>query len=230
MALVSVLHDWGWPRAMAEFDRALAINPNFVPSHYWKGLFLQLFVKRNAEEALKETKKAVELDPIAALPAYALGLVCIGTGRYEEALRVAERMLARDSSHAILYRVLGMARLCLGQYDEATAALERGAALSMRHPLFIGELGATRAAKGDFAEARRLQEELLARSHTAYTSPMSLAVIPTAIGDIPTALKYIEMAFEQRDPLLIAATTWPTVTPLRKEPRVVRLFEEMGVL
>ncbi|HEX6095069.1 MAG TPA: protein kinase [Thermoanaerobaculia bacterium] len=230
MALVSVLHDWGWNRAIAEFDRALAINPNFGPAHYWKGLFLHLFVRRNGEEALRETKRAVELDPIAALPAYAHGLVYIGTGRYEEALHVAERMLARDPSHAILYRVLGVAHLCLGHYEEATAAFERGAALSMRHPWFVGELGATRAAKGDLAEARRLQEELLARAQTTYISPMSLAVIPIALGDNETAFRYFEMAFEQRDPLLIAATTWPIVARLGKEPRVVRLFEEMGVL
>ena len=230
MALVSVLHDWGWNRAVAEFDRALSINPNFGPSRYWKGLFCHLFVRRNAEEALKETKRAAELDPMAALPAYALGLVYLGTGRYEDALHVAERMLARDPSHAILYRVLGVARLCLGQYDEAAAALERGAALSMRHPWFVGELGATRAAKGEVEEARRLQEELLARSHTTYISPMALAVIPVALGETETALRYIEMAFEQRDPLLIAATTWPIVASVGKEPRVVRLFEEMGVL
>ncbi len=230
MALVSVLHDWGWNRALTEFDRALAINPNFVPAHYWKGLFLRLFVQRNGEDALRETKRAVELDPIAALPAYALGLVYLGTGRYEEALHVAERVLARDPSHAILYRVLGVARLCLGQYDEAAVAFERGAGLSMRHPWFVGELGVTRAAKGDFAEARRLQEELLARSQTTYISPMSLAVIPIALGDDETAFRYFELAFEQRDPLLIAATTWPIVARLGKEPRVVRLFNEMGVL
>ena len=230
MALVSVLHDWGWNRALAEFDRALAINPSFVPSHYWKGLFLHLFVRRKGEDAVRETERALELDPMAALPAYALGLVYIGTGRHEDALRCAERMLARDPGHAILYRVVGVARLCLGDIDEALVALERGAALSMRHPWFVGELGVARAAKGDVAEARRLQEELLARSHTTYISPMSLAVIPIALGDTETALRYFEMAFEHRDPMLIAATTWPTVAALGKEPRVVRLFEEMGVL
>ena len=230
MALVSVLHDWGWNRAIAEFDRALGINPNFVPSRYWKGLFLHLFVRRNADDALKETRRAVELDPIAALPAYALGLVYIGAGRYEDAVRVAERMLARDPAQAILYRVLGMARLCLGQHDEAIAALERGAALSMRHPWFVGDLGVAHAQKGEAAEARRLQEELLKRAQTSYISPMSLAVIPIALRETEPALRYFEMAFEHRDPLLIAATTWPTVAPLAKEPRVVRLFEEMGVL
>jgi serine/threonine protein kinase len=230
MALVSVLHDWGWTRATAEFDRALKINPNFVPAHYWKGLFCNLFVKRRAEEALRETQRAVELDPMAALPAYALGLAYIGTGRYEDAMQVAERMLARDPSHAILYRVLGVAQLCLKRYDEATIAFEHGAALSLRHPWFVGELGAVRVAKGEPGEARRLQEELLARSHTTYISPMSLSVIPIALGDLDTGMRYMELAFEQRDPLLIAATTWPILAPVRNEPRVVRLFEEMGVL
>jgi serine/threonine protein kinase/Tfp pilus assembly protein PilF len=230
MALVSVLHDWGWTRAMTEFDRALKINPNFVPAHYWKGLFCNLFVKRRAEDALRETQRAVDLDPMAALPAYALGLVYIGTGRYEDAVHLAERMLARDPSQAILYRPLGVARLCLEQYDEATIALERGAALSLRHPWFVGELGVVRVAKGEPGEARRLQEELLARSHTTYISPMALSVIPIALGELDTGMRYMEMAFEQRDPLLIAATTWPMLAPVRNEPRVVRLFEEMGVL
>ena len=118
----------------------------------------------------------------------------------------------------------------LKQYDEAAMALERGAQLSMRHPYFLGELGAVKIAKGDPAEARRLQEELLARSRSSFTSPMSLSVIPVALGDYETGIRYIEMAFEQRDPLLIAATTWPMLAPVRNEPRVVRLFEEMGVL
>ena len=230
MALVSVLHDWGWPRAMEGFDRALSINPNFVPAHYWKGLFCHMFVKRNAEQALRETRRAVELDPMAALPAYALGLVYICTGKYEEAAHLAERSLARDPAQVILYRVMGVARLMLKQYDEATTALERGAQLSMRHPYFLGELGAVRIARGDPAEARRLQEELVARSKSAYTSPMSLSVIPVALGEFDKGIRYIEMAFEQRDPLLIAAMTWPMLAPVRSEPRVVRLFEEMGVL
>jgi len=230
MALVSVLHDWDWARAITEFDRALEINPNFVPSRYWKGLFLHLFVERKEEDALRETKRAVELDPIAALPAYALGLAYIGTGQFDEAVKCAERMLVRDPAQAILYRVLGVARLSLREYDEAMAALERGAELSMRHPWLVGELGVVHAATGNSAEARRLQDELLARSQTTYVSPMSLAVIPIALGEFDDAVHYFELAFEQRDPLLIAATTWPLLLPVRQHPRVVRLLEQMGIV
>jgi TolB-like protein/Tfp pilus assembly protein PilF len=230
MALVHVLHDWDWEKGIAEFDRALEINPRFVPSRYWKGLFCHLFVARREEEALKEMKRAVELDPMAALPAYALGLGYIGTGRYADAVACSERVLARDPAQAILYRVLGVARLCLHQYDQATAALERGAELSQRHPWLVGELGAVHAATGNFVEARRLQDELLARSQTTYVSPMALAVIPIALGEFDDAFRYLELAFEHRDPLLIAATTWPLLLPVRKEPRVVSLLEQMGIV
>jgi serine/threonine-protein kinase len=230
MALVHVLHDWDWAGAVVEFDRALEINPRFVPSRYWKGLFCHLFIARREEEALRETKRAVELDPIAALPAYALGLAYIGTGRYDDAVQCAERMLARDPAQAILYRVLGVALLCLKKYDEAAAAAERGAELSMRHPWLVGELGVVHAATGNLVEARRLQDELLARSQVAYVSPMSLAVIPIALGEVDEAIRYFELAFEQRDPLLIAATTWPLLLPVRKDPRVVHLLEQMGIV
>jgi eukaryotic-like serine/threonine-protein kinase len=228
-ALVSVLHDWNWDAAVASFDRALEFNPNFVSGHYWKGLFCHLFVRGNAAEALKETARAVELDPIAALPAYAHGLVLIGAARFEDAAKTAERVLARDPAQAILYRVLGVARLCLGQYAEATAALERGAALSMRHPWLVGDLGVVHAATGNHSEARRLQDELLARSQTTFVSPVALSVIPIALGETDEAVRWFERAFEQRDPMLIAATTWPTISQMRHEPRVRPFFEQMQV-
>ena len=64
MALVSVLHDWDWARAIAEFDRALEINPNFVPSQYWKGLFCHLFVERQrrAGAARNEARRGARSD------------------------------------------------------------------------------------------------------------------------------------------------------------------------
>jgi tetratricopeptide (TPR) repeat protein len=179
-----------------EFDRALAINRISFLRTTGKRPFSSRLIA-NAEEALKETKRAVDLDPIAALPAYALGLVYIGTGRREDAVRVAERMLARDPAHAILYRVVGVARFCLGQFGRshrgararrARGCAIRGSSASLNHA----------RGKGDRAEARRLQEELCALARRIFR-PTALAVIPIALGDTETALRYFEMAFEHRD-------------------------------
>ena len=122
-----------------------------------------------------------------------------------------------------------MARLCLEQYEQATAALERGAALSMRHPWLVGDLGVVHAAIGNHAEARRLQDELLARANATFVSPIALAVIPIALNELDEAVRWFERAFEQRDPMLIAAATWPTLSKVRHDPRVRQLFDRMHI-
>ena len=230
MALISVVYDWNWGRAMEEFDRALQINPNYVSARYWRALFCHLLVEGRKEEAIREATRAVDLDPMATLPAYALGLVLIGAGRYAEAVAVAQRVLVRDPSQAIMYRVLGLGRHLMGQHADAAAALERGASLSMRHPWLIADLGIARAAMGDRAEAERLRDELRVRAQTSYMSPISLALIPIALGDIEEGVQHVQKAFETHDPLLMFVTAWPTLAPVRNDRRVREMFDQMGLV
>lgn len=229
VALVSTLYDWNWERAIAEFDRALEIHPRFVASRFWKGMFCLLFVQGRTEEALREMKRAVELDPMATLPAYALGLAYMGAGQHEEAMRCAQRVLSRDPAQALMHRVLGLALSFLGRYEEATASLERGVALSMRHPFLVAELGVARASMGDLEGASRMQEELQARARTTYISPMALGAIPLALGDLEEGYRTFALAAERKEPNVIFTTRWPTYATLRKDPRVIALFETMGV-
>jgi Flp pilus assembly protein TadD len=198
-------------------------------SRFWKGLFCLLFVQGRKDDALKEALRAVDIDPMAPIPAYALGIALICSGRYQHAVTCAENALARDPTHALIYRILGIARYELGQYDQATAALEMGARLSMRHPWLVGDLGMVEAAKGNRAEAERLQEELVARSRESFVSPVVLAVVPTALGEIDEAVRYIEEAYEQRDPLIMALAAWPPMENARKDPRVRHLLDQMGI-
>jgi len=229
MAMIYMFLDWDWNRAQAGFDRALEINPTVSSSRFWKALFCLMFVRGQKEDALREALRAVDLDPMAPIPAYALGNVLICSGRYEAAVTCAETVLARDPTHALIYRILGIARLLLGQYDEASTALEMGARLSMRHPWFVGDLGIVEAAKGNRIGAERLQDELRARSQRTFVSPLAMAIIPTALGDLDQAVQYVEEAFEQRDPLLMAMAAWPPLENLRNDPRVRARLEQMGI-
>ena len=229
MALIRLFHDWDWSGADAEFNRALTINPNYVPSRYWKALLYLQMVKSEHAEAIRESLRALELDPIAMLPAYALGLILVNAGRYDEAIARCEAWLTEDPSQFLLLRVLGAAYLCAGRDDEAIAALEKGAAISRRHPWFIGELGAAYATAGRPTDAAAIQEELVARAATAYTSHISLSLIPLALGRIDESVHYLERAFEAKDPMLIGTTTWPLYSEARKDVRVQRLYERMGV-
>ncbi len=229
MALVALFHDWHWQNAEAEFNRALDINPNYVAARYWKGLLYFQLVRGQMSEAIRETEHAVDLDPMAMLPAYALGIVLVNVGRYDEVIARFEARLAQDPAQFLLYRILGVAYLCAGRHGEAVATLEKGTELSRRHPWFLAELGAAYAVAGRTEDAERVQEELVARANASYMSSISLASIPLLLGRVDEAVQCFERAFAERDPVLVTTTAWPLFSRARKDPRVQQLFERMGV-
>jgi serine/threonine-protein kinase len=229
MALVMLFHDWNWEGARNEFDRALQINPNYVPSRYWRALLYLQMVKSEHAEAIRESLRALELDPIAMLPAYSLGISLVNAGQYDEAIGRCEAWLAEDPSQFLLLRVLGAAYMCTGRHDKAIAVLEKGSDVSKRHPWFLGDLGAVYATAGRTADAEAAQAELVARAASSYVSNISLSIIPLMLGRLDESVRCLERAFDVRDPMLIGTTTWPLYAKARQDVRVQRIYERMGV-
>src|SRR5262249_45626368 len=62
LGLVKFFYDWDWEGSENEFKRALEMNPNLAEAHAgYAGL---LIARGLRDEALLETKKALELDPV----------------------------------------------------------------------------------------------------------------------------------------------------------------------
>ncbi len=227
LAMTNLLYDRDWANARAEFDSALDLNPSHVSGHYWKGLLFWLFVHGKSERALAETARAIELDPIATIPAYAHGVVQVCCGQLDAAIATCEHALARDPTSSLLYRTIGIAHCCAGRYDEAIAALQKGATLSARHTWFLSELGAVYAKLGQVGEAERLQSELMARADSTHVSPLGLAVIPAALGRFDEAAAWIDRAYAEREPMIIVLARWPTIKDALTHPRVRQIVEEL---
>ncbi len=229
MALVRTLWDRDWAAAEQEFDRAIAINPNYVSARFWRALLLRLYGQGRREEALREVLHAVELDPVGSIPVYALGLVLLSLGDYREALKRIAPALERDASFFLLQRVAGVAHLYLHEPDAAVAALEKGVAFSSRHGAALAELAAGYILSGQPGAARQIEEELAARGRTSYVSPLWQAVIAIGFGRTDEAVAHLERAYDLREPMLIAASAHPTLAPVRSDPRVLSLFRRLGM-
>src|SRR5436190_22346689 len=93
----------GLAKGLDFFKRALDINQNCVPAHYWKGLWYHCLVKGEIDEAVRETTRALELDPIAMVPVYALGVVLMNAGRYDEAIALCEPRIEKSPSQFLHY-------------------------------------------------------------------------------------------------------------------------------
>ncbi len=57
---------WRWAEAEQEYQRAISLNPNYATAHLWFGTYLR--TKGQFDDALRETKRAQELDPLSSVP------------------------------------------------------------------------------------------------------------------------------------------------------------------
>jgi serine/threonine-protein kinase len=229
IAMVKVLWEWDWDGAEAAFDRALQVNPNHVSARYWKGLLLLQWVRGNHEAAIAEIHRAVDLDPMAPIPRYALGLALTAAGRLDDAIRLANEGLEEDPTSALSYRVLSGALLARGDMQAGLEALDKGVGMSIRQAAAVGELGAALALVGRTDEARQIQAELAARSKTGHVPGSAHAVLAEALGDHEAAVGHMQTAHAERDPMFLMSAVWPSMVPLHADERVRRLYVEAGL-
>jgi tetratricopeptide (TPR) repeat protein len=178
---------------------------------------------------LRETRRAVELDPMGTVPLYAECLVLIGMGRHDDAIRRATHGLERDPSSALLHRVIAAALLGQQQLPEAIAYGEKAIAFSQRLPIMLAELAALYAAAGQSDRADQLQQELLAHAKSGYVSPVSLAMLAAMRGHLDEGVAHLETGFERHDPQLLAVLVWPSTQSLRQDARVRERFRQIGI-
>jgi len=84
------------PQALAEMERAIALNPNFAGGY--EGLAFVLIDVR-PQEAIEAAKKVLFLDPYQFNHLNTLGQAYLMAGRYEEAIAAFKRVLAHNPNH-----------------------------------------------------------------------------------------------------------------------------------
>ena len=111
--------------ALAEFELALSLNPNFALAQSVYGLALAFCGRW--EEAGAATARALRLSPRDPFAAIYNGIAAYAqfVGRnYEEAMRLARASIRLRTDHVGGYRMLTASAAMAGQADIATAALQ----------------------------------------------------------------------------------------------------------
>jgi TolB-like protein/Tfp pilus assembly protein PilF len=112
-------------KAIAHFENAIALNPNYADAYVWYAQSLN----SDPKKATGLSQKAVTLSPMSILANnnYAnLLIFSAGFGQIQQAREVAEHMLSINSSHHFPYEVLSKILLTEGKYAEAILAFEKG--------------------------------------------------------------------------------------------------------
>jgi tetratricopeptide (TPR) repeat protein len=126
-------------RAMAEYEKAIAINPAL--EHPYNNLGFDYYKKGRYKEAIASYEKALVINPNYAKAYYNLSLAYYAEKMFDESIAAYEKAVGLDPDLAGIYRDLGkaLANACnnrgqslhlQGMFDEAIASYEKALTLN----------------------------------------------------------------------------------------------------
>ena len=227
LAMVSFF-DWEWSKAEPEFQRAIALNPNYATAHHWYSHYL-VSLDRDAE-SIASSLRALKLEPLNANIAAHLAWAYYYADRYDEAIEQSARTLELDPTYYQGYFFRAMALAQKGRFAEAIADFNKALALPAVPKLqILGPLGNTYARAGERDNAERVLKEFAAGSSNFAVNPELAAQIFAGLGQKTRALDLLEGGYASHSGQMLQISAEPAFRPLRSEPRFQKLVKQMGL-
>src|SRR5438034_1252721 len=216
--------DWDLDGQNAELKRALQLDPNSAPAHFFSAL-LPLF-RGELKEGLRLILEAKKLDPVSPITSYVATAAYLANDRIDDAINEGRRTLLLDPTYFYLDSNLAAAYCEKGNFPEAIALYTK--AQEATHFPSSG-LAITYARMGRQIEARKILDQLVQQSQTRYVSAPSVAAVYVAFGEKEEAFRWLERAFEEHSGILQWIAFLPEFRPLRPDPRFPQLLRRIGV-
>ncbi len=221
------LHDWKWVEAETEFKRSLQLGHAYPTANHWYAEYLMTIGRH--EESFAKIKHSQELDPLSLIINVAVGWSLYFGRRYDEAVVQLRKTLELDPSYPVAHWILGLVYREMYNYEMAIAEGEMGVTFSGGSPLMQAALAQTLGIAEKTKEAREILERLTVLAKQEYVASYFLAQILVGIGENDQALKYLEMAYEERSHWLIYLHIDPSMDKLRCEPHFKDLLSRIGL-
>ncbi len=227
LGMVRAAYDWDRPGAIAEFERAVQIDPQYPAGTQWLSTFVLTPAGRH-DESLAAIRRCLLLDPLSPVLHMSLCGSLYYARRYAEALEAANAALEIVPEFALTHSFRGQALTELGRHAEAVAAVERAVDHSGRSPETVAALACTLARAGAPDRARAELARLIEDGRTRYVSLTLLAQVHAALGESEQAFRALGRAVEERASDLIWVRVRQNYDTLRTDARFGAILERMG--
>jgi eukaryotic-like serine/threonine-protein kinase len=219
IAAVEEQYDWNFERSDSLYERALALEPRNSTARAQWALWRVIRGVMPVEMALAELRRSVQDDPLNAwvggMNSYLLGIA----GRHEDSLAEAERSLALDEESFFAHWNLMRGYACAGRHDRAIEEAPALLAASGRHIWALGLLAWIYGRSGRPDSARACYDEMEARSRHEFVGASWLAMAAGAAGLAARAIRWMDRAVRQREPVTQWSRTLPFWDTIRADPR-----------
>jgi eukaryotic-like serine/threonine-protein kinase len=205
----------------------LGLNPNSAIGHEMYATLLSTLCRH--EDALREIRHAVELDPISNNTRGQYAMILTRARMFEEAIKQAREAISLDPEFEVGYLRLAWALRGAGKFDEAVATMKKALSLfsKSQYPwkTFAAELFSHTGRKDS---AKQLISEVIQNTDQKYLFYAHIASTYFALGDKDEALRWLEQAYKIKDPDLLYEMTNPQLDGVRNDPRIQELLRKMN--
>jgi TolB-like protein/DNA-binding winged helix-turn-helix (wHTH) protein len=213
--------DYDWAGANASFQRAVALEPassENVGFAAGSAAMLGRF-----DEALPLNRRAVDLDPLNAGSWEALAETEFYTGQLDQSAADSKKALELEPDHSASRINLSRIYLLQGRPQDALPEIEHVHYAPYRAHLYA----LTYYALGRKKESDALLGELMMKYHAS--NAFEIAMIYAFRNQPDEAFEWLDRAYAQRDPSLMATKVEPLLKSLHSDPRFAALLKKLNL-
>ncbi|MGD0745856.1 MAG: tetratricopeptide repeat protein, partial [Verrucomicrobiota bacterium] len=199
--------------AIAQFQKALEIKPDFALAHY--NLGNALAQKGNVDEAIIQYQEALQINPDDADAHNNLGLALLKKGNVDEAIAHYQKALQIKPDYGLVHFNLGSALLKKGNMDEAIAQFQKALQINPDYAEARNDLAWVLATCPQASLRNGNQAVALAQRANQLTgggNPVVLGTLAAAYAEagrfpdaVATAQRALQLAGTQTNPALADA-------------------------
>jgi len=223
-------YDWDFAGGEAEFKKAFELDPNDATAHIWYADDIGLIGGRE-QEAFAEANRAHQLDPLSPGIREDIGFIYIRTRQFDEAIDVCRTLANEAPTFALAHSCLAYAYRAKRMYPEFLAERKAYGQLSGDR----NESDAASALEQGFRSAgwKGALTELIktrqAQRNSSYASAFGIAALYADLGDKEQTFRWLNIAYQERDWLLLGLKTDFSLDLMRSDPRFAELVRKVGL-
>ena len=211
--------DWSWQAADAELKQAIELEPGNSEAHRLAGYLATTYGR--FDEAIEQSEKAIELDPLQPWNYIARGLAAYRSGRLAQAEANFRTALDLAPGSGKFHCLLGAVLITSGQRESALAEMKKESNPRFRHVGMALALGALGQPDESDKELRTAEQEF--GDEMGYW----IAMVYAARRDPDRAFAWLDRAFN----VYGDGITWikgdPLLASLVEDPRYKALLQKM---
>jgi TolB-like protein/DNA-binding winged helix-turn-helix (wHTH) protein/Tfp pilus assembly protein PilF len=227
LAFASMNYDWDWSAAEREFRKAIELNPNYANAHHWYADYLSAVGRH--EQAVTESKRALELDSLSPIINAWLGWRYFFARQYDLAIEQYQKTLEMDPTFVPAHLVLGQGYEQKSMPEKAIDELKKAVSLSGGSSLYVSSLAHAYAIAGRRSEAEMLLRQLNERAQNTYVPSFHIAIIYAGLGQKDQAVVWLEKGYQERSTWMVWLKVDPRLDVLRSDPRFQDLLRRVGL-